>query len=104
MIEKYMNAKEAAAAWGISLHRVQELCKKGRIQGVARLGRAYMIPMGAKKPEDTRCKGAKKDVFVSPKLFMPKKTPFLEMTDLYTKAGAVDECIRNLASNPEVKE
>ena len=51
-----MKAAEAAQLWGISLHRVQELCKNGRIAGVERFGRSWMIPIGASKPDDSRRK------------------------------------------------
>ena len=60
MQTKYMKASEAAELWGISLHRVQELCKMGRIDGVTRFGRSWMIPADAKKPEDARHKEKKK--------------------------------------------
>lgn len=33
----YMNAKEAADKWGLSVRRVQVLCEQGRVDGVERL-------------------------------------------------------------------
>ena len=30
----YMNAKEAADKWGLSVRRVQVLCEQGRVDGV----------------------------------------------------------------------
>jgi len=98
-----MKASEAALAWGISLHRVQELCKQGRIKGVSKFGKSYMIPIDAQKPEDTRRKESKRTVKETSSLPMPKKSPFLNMTDLYTRAGTVDECIERLADNPEAQ-
>ena len=103
MVDKYMKASEAALAWGISLHRVQELCKQGRIKGVSKFGKSYMIPIDAQKPEDTRRKESKRTVKETSSLPMPKKSPFLNMTDLYTRAGTVDECIKRLADNPEAQ-
>jgi hypothetical protein len=50
----YMTAKEAGAKWGISERRVQILCEQGRIEGIARLGKSWAIPVGATKPEDAR--------------------------------------------------
>ncbi len=104
MAEKYMNANEAALAWGISLHRVQELCKHGRIDGVTRFGKSWMIPKEAVKPEDGRRKDGKKTVKDTPShLSMPRRSPFLDMTDLYTKAGTADKCIKSLSYNPEAQ-
>lgn len=85
------------------MHRVQELCKQGRITGVTRFGKSYMIPVGTKKPEDTRRKKNKQAVNERSVLPMPRKSPFLNMTNLYTKAGSAEECIKNLAENPEAQ-
>ena len=51
---EYMNVAKAAELWGICDRRVRVLCKEGRIDGVIRQGKAYMIPVGAEKPEDKR--------------------------------------------------
>lgn len=50
----YMNAKEAADKWGLSVRRVQVLCEQGRIDGVERLGNVWLIPKSAEKPLDGR--------------------------------------------------
>lgn len=52
----YMTAKQAAEKWGISDRRVRILCSEGKIPGVTREGRSWMIPISAKKPEDGRYK------------------------------------------------
>ena len=52
----YMTVKEAAKKWNISDRRVRILCAEGKISGVAREGRSWMIPADAKKPEDGRYK------------------------------------------------
>ena len=105
MAEKYMTASEAAELWGISLHRVQVLCKQNRVDGVVRFNRSYMIPTTAKKPEDTRRKESKQvlNAAQAKNLPMPRKSPFLDMTDLYTQAGTADVVIQNLADNPEAQ-
>lgn len=54
----YITVKQAAATWGISDRRVRKLCEEGRISGVIRKGRSWMIPEGAKKPKDGRFKAA----------------------------------------------
>jgi hypothetical protein len=51
---EYMTAKEAAQKWNITVRRVQVLCAQGRIQGAMRLGNMWVLPIGAKKPEDKR--------------------------------------------------
>ncbi len=102
MQKNYMKANEAAELWGISLHRVQELCKQGRIEGVTRFGRSWMIPADAVKPLDARYKEQKK-VGEAPIHPMPRKSPFLDMTNLYTVPGTADEVIESLADNPEAQ-
>lgn len=55
----FMTVKEAAEKWGISDRRVRILCAEGKIQGVTREGRSWIIPADAGKPEDGRYKTAK---------------------------------------------
>ena len=52
----YITVKQAAEKWGISDRRVRILCAEGKILGVTREGRSWMIPAEAKKPEDGRFK------------------------------------------------
>ena len=56
----YMNAKEAADKWGLSVRRVQVLCEQGRVDGVERLGNVWLIPKRAEKPLDGRTREVKK--------------------------------------------
>ena len=53
-MENYITLKEAALKWGISERRVRFLCEEGRIEGVAKFGRAWAIPADACKPKDNR--------------------------------------------------
>ena len=50
----YMTATEAAEKWNVSHRRVLTLCKENRISNVAMLGKMWIIPINAKKPEDAR--------------------------------------------------
>ncbi len=50
----YMNVKNAARQWGLSERRVTLLCRNGRIPGVIKEGRKWLIPAGTQKPEDLR--------------------------------------------------
>lgn len=45
----YISVKEAAELWGVSERWIQKLCEEGRIDGVKRFGRSWMIPKGAEK-------------------------------------------------------
>ena len=49
-----------AEEWGITQRRVAIYCKEGRIEGAIMMGRMWMIPKEAKKPEDPR--KAKKNI------------------------------------------
>lgn len=50
----FVTAKEKSAEWNISLRRVQLFCEQGRIEGVQRLGKVWVIPKDAKRPSDRR--------------------------------------------------
>jgi len=65
------------------------------------LGRAWMIPHNAKKPMDGRTKAArsKRDGDMP----LPRKTPFLYMTDLYHTPGTADSFGESLAFNHEAQ-
>lgn len=52
-----LSVKQAAEKWNISQRWVQRLCEEGRIDGVQRFGRSWMIPADAEKPKDLRRKG-----------------------------------------------
>ena len=51
-----MTTSETASKWGISARRVAKLCSEGRIEGAVKEGKTWLIPSGAKKPEDPRKK------------------------------------------------
>ena len=67
----YMTAKEAANKWGITQRRVAILCSENRIDGVELMGKMWLIPKSAQKPEDGRVTRFK------PPADMPVK-PFLK--------------------------
>ena len=50
----FITVREIAVKWDISQRLVQKLCEEGRIQGVLRFGKSWMIPSNAKKPADPR--------------------------------------------------
>ncbi|GHU89758.1 restriction endonuclease subunit M [Deltaproteobacteria bacterium] len=47
-------AKAAAAHWGVSQRRISVLCSEGRINGAELVGKMWLIPKSAQKPEDAR--------------------------------------------------
>jgi len=91
---EYITVSEAAKKWDVSPRRVQMLCNEGRIKGVVRFGPVWKIPSTAVLPN-----ARKKDE--EPHLPMPRKSPFLDMTDLYNRAGAADACAEMLINQPE---
>lgn len=90
----YINVKQAAEKWNVSTRRVQDLCKRGMIPGAQLWGRSWMLPEEAVYPAD------KNDTGPMP---MPRKSPFLTMTDLYTRPGSAQDSIDALAGNPEAQ-
>lgn len=50
----YLTSAEVAKKWNISQRRVAIYCKEGRIEGAIFMGRMWMIPRDAEKPEDPR--------------------------------------------------
>jgi len=55
---EWITAQQAADKWGITVRRVQTLCKNSQINGVVRLGKAWLIPKDAPKPPDGRYKSS----------------------------------------------
>lgn len=48
----YISVKEFAEKWKLSERWIQKLCEYGRIEGVQRFGRSWMIPKEAEKPDN----------------------------------------------------
>ncbi len=90
---EYITVKQAAEKWGVSTRRVQVLCSQDRIKGAYRFGKSYMIPSGAILPNARRTE--------KEKLPMPRRSPFLDMTSLYNRAGCAEECVEMLVNRPE---
>ena len=56
---EWMSPEQAAEIWGVNKRQVQSLCSQGKVDGVVRLGRSWLIPKNTKKPIDGRTKAAK---------------------------------------------
>lgn len=52
----YIKVTQAAEKWGITPRRVRMLCAEGKIPGIIRKGKLYMIPEDTPKPFDGRKK------------------------------------------------
>ena len=102
----YITIAEASESWGLSQRQVQHLCTLGSVEGAVKFGRAWMIPQDASKPIDRRTKQARENKLAESNinLPMPRKSPFLNMTDLYSKAGTADQVIQSLAGNQEAQD
>lgn len=51
--------KQIAIKWGISERTVNDLCKKGKVEGAVKIGRSWQIPDDAVKPADGRISSGK---------------------------------------------
>lgn len=98
---KFLKIEEVAAKWGISQRAVQLLCKEGKIIGAERFGRAWMIPEDAVRPIDRRTREGR--VLDEDNQPLPRNTPFLYMTDLYSTPGTADEASLPLINHNEAK-
>ena len=98
---EYLKIEEIAKKWELGVRRVQILCLEGKIEGAVRFGRSWMVPKDAKKPIDGRTKAGRR--FVNEDMPLPRKTPFLYMTDLYHSPGTADSAVDSLAYNHEAQ-
>ncbi len=96
----YITAREAAEKWGVSQRRVQLLCGQGRVKGAQRVGNRFLIPADAVHPVLVE-KSRKSHVDVD--MPLPRKTPFLYMTDLYHTPGTAGRISRSFAENREAR-
>ncbi len=88
-----ITVKEAAQQWGVTPRRVQWLCSHEQIEGAVRFGPVWMIPKNATRPKSSRSSAKS--------MPMPRKSPFLDMTNLYNQTGGADRCAQALADHPE---
>ena len=99
--QNYMNVEEAAKKWGVTPRRIQAMCAGGKLEGAMQIGRAWFLPKNMKKPPDGRTKKGQKKANAD--MPLPRKTPFLYMTDLYRTPGSADEVAESLSYNHEAR-
>ena len=85
----YLTISEASEKWGLSQCQVQHLCTLGSVEGTVKFSRAWMIPRAANKPVDGRSKAARAEHDAD--MPLPRKTPFLYMSNLYNTPGTADK-------------
>ena len=51
---EYLTTIEMSKRWGITSRRIAVLCEQGRIAGVVKKGKTWLIPYDSEKPEDAR--------------------------------------------------
>lgn len=95
---QYISVKQAAEQWGVTTRRVQDLCNQGRIPGAQRWERSWMLPANAVYPARKTAASSEYN------LPMPRKSPFLTMTDLYNTPGSAQKSIDNMEGQPEAQE
>lgn len=98
---EFLKIDDIAAEWGVSPRRLQSLCAEGKIQGATRFGRAWMIPKDAPRPVDGRTKAGRS--LINEDMPLPRKTPFLYMSDLYNTPGTADSIGKSLAYHHEAQ-
>lgn len=101
----YIKVKDAAERWGVSVRWVQTMCRRGEIQGAERWGNTWMIPDSTAYPYAEQAEQAEQAEHdgVERDMPMPRKSPFLDMTNLYSVPGTAEECAEALSDNPEAK-
>lgn len=100
MEKQMMNVQQTAQQWNLSVRRVQALCSQGRIPGAVQFGRSWMIPADAPRPADGRTRQAHTKANEPP---MPRKSPYLCMTDIYSVPGSAAKVSRSLQDNLKAK-
>ena len=98
---EYLKIAEVAKLWGMSERGVQALCAAGKIEGATHFGRSWMIPKDAKRPPDRRTLAGR--VLESENMPLPRMTPFLYMSDLYSTPGTADRVGESLTYNREAQ-
>ena len=58
-VMEYMTTVEMSKKWNITSRRIGVLCSEGRIEGVIKKGKTWLIPADAVKPTDQRIKSGK---------------------------------------------
>ena len=99
--QNYIMIDEASRLWGVTPRRIQAMCAGGKIEGAIQIGRSWLIPKSTAKPIDGRTKAARAKADAD--MPLPRKTPFLYMSDLYHTPGTADDVGTSLYYNHEAQ-
>lgn len=95
---QYITAAQAAEKWGITVRRVQDLCRSHQIHGTVRWGRDWMIPNDANRPADRRRKLTdKKAQHIA---VLPRKNPAIVFSNIYNTPGKADAVADDMIERP----
>ena len=90
----HLSVKETAERWGVTVRRVQQLCKAGLIPGAAKFGKSWMVPKDAKLPtEEAKTETGIPDVY--------QLTPFRQAMPLLCSSYEPGHCIEFIQSLPD---
>lgn len=95
---QYISAAEAAKKWGVTVRRVQDMCRGHAIHGAVRWGRDWMIPADASRPADRRKKlpvGKTATIAV-----LPRKNPAIIFSNIYHIPGTADAVADGMIERP----
>lgn len=101
MEQQMMSVHQAAQQWQLSVRRVQTLCSQGRVKGATLFGKSWMIPADTPRPADRRSREGREET--PQEVGMPRRSPSLSMTDLYSKPGSALQVSRSLQGNPKAQ-
>lgn len=99
-----VTVEEKAIEWGVTLRHVQHLCRNGKIKGVVKHGRAWLIPVDAPIPvrntksngREFKFLGTKKRIFESAiELFMLNGFERVSVKDIADHVGIRQSTIYN---------
>jgi DNA-binding CsgD family transcriptional regulator len=95
---QYISSKEAAEKWGLTVRRIQDLCKNHSIDGAVRWGRDWMIPADANRPTDRRKKlPVAKAAAIA---VLPRKNPAIIFSNIYNLPGTADHVANGMTERP----
>lgn len=57
---EYLTTTEMSKLWNLSSRRIGVLCTEGRIDGVIKKGKMWLLPADATRPADARYKANKR--------------------------------------------
>lgn len=102
---QYLSARQMAEKWGVTVRRIQDLCRAGQIQGAVRWGRDWMLPADTQRPIDRRRKihMAPGPVTACPSQ-MPSKCPSVAFSQLYHAPGTADALAASLEEGSVARE